>query len=161
MIFRLGRFTNYAVFVVGIILLAAIAFLVYAGIERTRHKKEISTGAEVYAENCASCHGANLKGEPDWQTPKSDGILPAPPHNEDGHTWHHTDRLLVNYVKLGGVRAMEQEGVVGFNSGMPGFEVTLSDAEITAVLDFIKSRWPEEIRKIQRDRTKIEERVNQ
>ena len=29
----------------------------------------------LYAENCASCHGSDLKGEADWQTPNPDGIL--------------------------------------------------------------------------------------
>jgi mono/diheme cytochrome c family protein len=32
---------------------------------------------------------------------------------------------------------------------MPAFEGVLTDAEIWAVLAFIKSRWPEEIRKRQ------------
>jgi len=33
---------------------------------------------------------------------------------------------------------------------MPGFSEVLSDAEIIAVLAFIKSRWPEDIRDRQR-----------
>ncbi|WP_370644306.1 c-type cytochrome [Ruegeria sp. SCSIO 43209] len=35
-------------------------------------------GAVLYAENCASCHGANLEGQQDWQTPDPDGVLRAP-----------------------------------------------------------------------------------
>ena len=29
----------------------------------------IQIGRELYAANCASCHGANLEGQPDWKTP--------------------------------------------------------------------------------------------
>ena len=43
-------------------------------------------GAQLYAENCASCHGANLEGQADWRSPGPDGRLPAPPHDETGHT---------------------------------------------------------------------------
>ena len=28
---------------------------------------EVARGAELYAENCASCHGAELEGEPNWR----------------------------------------------------------------------------------------------
>ena len=153
----IGRFTYFAGYLVLAAILAVAGVLVYTSFERQQHEAETSVGAAIYAENCASCHGADLKGEADWQTPNPDGTLPAPPHDEDGHTWHHSDRLLVNYIKLGGARALAQDGVVGFKSGMPAFEGILSDAEIDAVLDFIKSRWPEEIRKIQKDRTQSEE----
>ena len=105
----------------------------------------------------ATFSSIDLKGETDWQTPNPDGTLPAPPHDEDGHTWHHSDRLLFNYIKLGGAKALAQDGVVGFKSGMPAFEGILGDAEIDVVLDFIKSRWSDEIRKIQKDRTQSEE----
>jgi mono/diheme cytochrome c family protein len=29
--------------------------------------QELAVGARVYAENCASCHGANLEGQPNWR----------------------------------------------------------------------------------------------
>ncbi len=53
--------------------------------------KMVALGRTVYAEHCAECHGKNLEGEPDWRTPKADGTLPAPPHDDSGHTWHHGD----------------------------------------------------------------------
>ncbi|RMH47672.1 MAG: hypothetical protein D6686_12315 [Alphaproteobacteria bacterium] len=59
---------------------------------------EIAEGRQLYAEFCASCHGANLEGQPDWQSPGPDGRLPAPPHDETGHSWHHGDALLIDYV---------------------------------------------------------------
>lgn len=108
----------------------------------------IAVGAKLYAEQCASCHGGNLEGQPEWKIPKDDGSLPAPPHDETGHTWHHGDDLLFKYTKLGGAAIAPK----GFNSGMPGFADTLKDAEIRDILSFIKSTWPEDIRKIQSER---------
>ena len=110
-------------------------------------------GAMLYVENCASCHGDNLEGQADWQTKNSDGILPAPPHDDSGHTWHHADRLLFDYVKLGGRAALAQSGVPDFKSGMPGFAETMTDPDIETVLAFIKSKWPEDIQLIQQKRT--------
>lgn len=114
-------------------------------------------GAALYAEHCASCHGAELQGEPDWRSPKPDGTLPAPPHDESGHTWHHGDALLFDYTKAGGQAALEAAGVSGFSSGMPGFEGQLSDKEIWDILSFIKFSWPDRVRDIQRQRTESEQ----
>jgi len=155
------RLRYFAGFLILTAIAAVVGVLTYTSFERRQHEATYSIGAAIYAESCASCHGSDLKGEANWQSPNPDGTLPAPPHDDDGHTWHHSDRLLVNYIKLGGARALAQDGVVGFKSGMPAFEGILSDAEIDAVLDFIKSRWPEEVRKIQQERTKTEEELNQ
>lgn len=112
-------------------------------------------GAALYAEHCAACHGANLEGQPDWRSPKPDGTFPAPPHDASGHTWHHGDAMLFAYVKEGGQAFMDAMGVK-FTSGMPAFGGTLSDAEIRAILDFIRAQWPEEERAFQRLRTEAE-----
>ncbi|MBL4645745.1 MAG: c-type cytochrome, partial [Rhizobiales bacterium] len=50
----------------------------------------VKKGAVIYAEYCASCHGADLEGQPNWQSPDADGKMPAPPHDQRGHTWHHS-----------------------------------------------------------------------
>lgn len=97
----------------------------------------VNAGQPLYAIHCASCHGDNLQGQPDWRVAKTDGTLPAPPHDDSGHTWHHPDALLFNYTKQGG-QAIAPEG---FTSAMPAFGETLSDSEIWAILSFIKSRW--------------------
>ncbi len=99
----------------------------------------IATGKSVYAENCASCHGDTLQGEPDWQSPKPDGRMPAPPHDDSGHTWHHSDQLLFDYTKKGGQAMIPGD----FKSGMPAFDEILTDDEIKSVLMFIKSQWSE------------------
>ncbi len=113
---------------------------------------DLAAGEALYAETCASCHGANLEGLGDWRSPGPDGRLPAPPHDETGHTWHHPDSLLFTYTKLGGKEALAEQGV-DFNSGMPGFGDQLSDPEIWNIIAFIKSTWPDRIRTIQAERT--------
>lgn len=99
----------------------------------------VRLGERIYAEKCASCHGANLEGQPNWRTPDAEGYLPAPPHDETGHTWHHPDALLFQITR-DGTAAIAPEG---YKTHMSGFGDVLSDREIWSVLAFIKSRWPE------------------
>ena len=102
-----------------------------------------SAGRDLYMKHCASCHGANLEGQPEWRSSGPDGRLPAPPHDETGHTWHHTDQVLFDLTKHGAAAFVGP----GFDSAMPAFDGVLGDAEIVAVLSFIKSSWPERIRR--------------
>lgn len=101
----------------------------------------VALGQSLYSENCASCHGANLEGQADWQSRDADGYLPAPPHDETGHTWHHPTEQLFAITKVG------TEAVVGggYKSNMTGFGEVLSENEIYAVLAYIKSTWPDRI----------------
>ncbi len=64
--------------------------------------QQVALGAAVYQNACASCHGADGEGEPNWKTPKADGAYPAPPHDASGHTWHHGDGLLYQIISDGG-----------------------------------------------------------
>ena len=48
----------------------------------------IENGKQIYAKNCASCHGINLEGQKNWMSRLPDGLMPAPPHDKTGHTWH-------------------------------------------------------------------------
>ncbi|ETA50748.2 cytochrome C [Rhodobacteraceae bacterium PD-2] len=105
----------------------------------------IAQGRQVYADQCASCHGPDLAGQPDWSTPLPSGRLPAPPHDASGHTWHHSDEILFRIVREGTAAIVGG----GYESDMPGFADVLSDAEIRAVLDYIKSTWPERERTYQ------------
>ena len=89
-----------------------------------------------------SCHGAKLEGQPNWQTRLPNDRLPAPPHDKTGHTWHHNDALLFKITKLG-TKALAGDD---YETDMRGFSGELSDKEIIAVLSYIKSTWPAEIR---------------
>jgi len=112
----------------------------------TLDAKQIAAGEVVYTTHCASCHGANLEGEADWRLQNEDGSFRAPPHDDSGHTWHHTDKLLKESIVKGGTRLPANIGGI---SNMPAFGEVLSEAEIIAVLGYIKSTWPEDIQKIQ------------
>lgn len=109
-------------------------------------------GAALYQQNCASCHGTELQGQPDWRSPGPDGRLPAPPHDATGHTWHHGDDILFRITRDGTAAVVGG----GYESDMPGFGDALTDAEIRAILDYIKSTWPERERAYQRERTQQE-----
>jgi mono/diheme cytochrome c family protein len=104
--------------------------------------EQVEIGRKLYATACASCHGVNLEGQPNWRSRLTSGGLPAPPHDESGHTWHHPDELLFRLTKLG-PKAYNDPSIV---SNMPAFGGQLSDDEIWAVLAYIKSKWPTEIR---------------
>ena len=114
-------------------------------VSTTGGPQELVLGARVYAQYCASCHGANLEGQPNWRRRNDKGRLPAPPHNVRGHTWHHDDATLFGITKLG---TAEFTGL-DIDSDMPAFKDVLSDDEIRAVLAYIKSRWPDRIRRQQ------------
>lgn len=133
-----------------VIALAAVAFYAVQGKDaadgallRPDDQALVQQGAGIYTQNCASCHGADLEGEPDWRTANPDGTLRAPPHDATGHTWHHADDLLFRITKLGTAKAA---GLTDYNSNMPGFEGVLSDEEIIAVLSWIKAQWPVAVR---------------
>ncbi len=105
----------------------------------------LASGKALYQENCASCHGSNLEGQADWKIRLPNGRLPAPPHDESGHTWHHPDRVLVDIVNRGTAAIVGG----GYESDMPGFGDVLSDEEVIAILDYIKSTWPARARDAQ------------
>lgn len=110
--------------------------------------EQVAQGRQIYQQYCASCHGAELEGQPNWQSRKPSGALPAPPHDETGHTWHHPDEVLFQITKFG----MKPFAPPGWVSEMPAFEGVLSDEQIWAVLAYIKSQWPEKMREYQQQR---------
>ena len=102
----------------------------------------VALGQDIYADQCAACHGARLEGQPNWRIRGEDGLLPAPPHDATGHTWHHDDDTLFTLTKYGLAGLMENAPP----SGMPVYEDVLTDDEIISVLSFIKSTWPDDLR---------------
>ncbi len=92
----------------------------------------LEEGEALYGQYCASCHGADLSGDPEWKTPNADGSYRPPPHDSSGHTWHHSDRLLMTITR---------DGSDFPESRMPPFGDTLTDEQITAIFEFIKASW--------------------
>jgi mono/diheme cytochrome c family protein len=107
-----------------------------------KNAQVIAAGQKIYQANCAACHGDDLQGEANWQQPKATGRMPAPPHDETGHTWHHSDELLFNLTKYGIARLSNNPD---YQTDMPIYEDVLKDDEIIAVLAYIKSTWPTEV----------------
>ena len=130
----------------------AFAVLAIAAVWAYGRTPDLQRGATLYTQHCASCHGARLEGQPDWQIAGADGVLPAPPHDGTGHTWHHGDAMLTDYIRRGGQAVLDDMGVA-MTSGMPGFDAVLSEGDIAAILAFIKSQWPPRIRAIQTERS--------
>jgi mono/diheme cytochrome c family protein len=102
----------------------------------------VAMGGELYASECAGCHGAGGEGQAGWENASQESPL-APPHDGSGHTWEHPDSALFDLTKTGlstvACRTLNSEA-------MPKFADTLNDEQILAVLSYIKSRWPEHIR---------------
>ena len=97
---------------------------------------EIAEGKVVYDQYCASCHGFSGEGQTNWQYPTESGVVPAPPHDDSGHTWHHPDAQLLAVIDNG-------------RNTMPGYAGTLTPAQQAAVLAYIKTFWSPEIRAAQ------------
>ena len=99
---------------------------------------QIALGQKIYVQECASCHGLQLEGQPNWRRRLPNGRMLAPPHDESGHTWHHPDEVLFGITKHG---LVPPYAPAGYESDMPAFAGKLSDAEIRAVLAYIRSHW--------------------
>jgi mono/diheme cytochrome c family protein len=103
----------------------------------------VAAGELIYQAQCAACHGVQLEGQANWRQRDQAGMLPAPPHDASGHTWHHADDLLFEITKYGPAVVINDPD---YRSNMPVFDKLLSDADIIAVLSYIKNSWPEEQR---------------
>ncbi len=93
---------------------------------------QVTLGAELYAQYCAVCHRADLSGDSDWKTSADDGGFRPPPHDNTGHTWHHADDALIAIVLTGYDFPVPE-------SRMPQFAGTLTEDEVWAILEFIKT----------------------
>ena len=135
----------------GLIVLALGALALWRGgsvLDRAdpENADQVARGGVAYAQHCASCHGDSLQGQPNWRRRKANGKLPAPPHDDTGHTWHHADQQLFRITKDGVKPPLAPEG---YESDMPAFGDVIADEEIWEVLSFIKSTWAEKSRAYQ------------
>lgn len=88
----------------------------------------IERGEDVYAANCLSCHGADLRGS----GLDGAGMQPPPADFSQPHTMVHSMEDLVYWVRNG------KQG-----TGMPAFDDVLSDQDIRDVLSYIQARQAE------------------
>ncbi len=98
---------------------------------------QVDAGAQVYAGNCALCHGNNAEGLiSDWQARLEDGSFPPPPLNGTAHAWHHPNEVLLQVINEGGA---------AFGGKMPAFINVLSETEKLAAIAFFQNYWSDEI----------------
>ena len=134
-------------FAIGLYLILSLNNQTHANMSLMPDNSEtITFGKDIYLQECASCHGKNLAGQANLRERDDKGYMPAPPHDKNGHTWHHSDHYLFLMTKYG------IEKIIGkkYPNNMPAYEDMLSDYEIIAVLSYIKSTWPSYIQ-IQHD----------
>jgi mono/diheme cytochrome c family protein len=140
-------------FAAGVLLVGGIIFYFSSTLDkaeagiRLQHQDHavVNLGKAIYAENCASCHGVVLEGQANWRQRDAEGYLPAPPHDETGHTWHHPDPYLFLMTKYG----IEEMIGKSYPNNMPAYKDKLTDEEILAVLSYIKSTWSSGIQRQQ------------
>ena len=105
---------------------------------------DLDLGEELYREHCEVCHGGETGG---------DIADVPPPHNEQGHTWHHGDCENLRMVVEGNGEMRQgmliQQGVPEEDAVMPAFEGSLSEDEAMAILNFIKTWWTDDQREHQ------------
>jgi cytochrome c len=151
--FKMEHFKTTPTLIVGLIIISLVIIVIYLSVSAKNAEarivllpKDLSVtklGKTVYMENCASCHGAALEGQANWQQRDSDGYMPAPPHDVSGHTWHHPSSYLFLMTKYGIEKMIGEK----YPNNMPAYENELTDNEIIAVLSYIKSTWPKPIQR--------------
>ena len=104
---------------------------------RWYNNEQVLVGAQVFAENCAVCHGDNAEGRvSDWRQRLDDGSLPAPPLNGSAHAWHHPNSVLLQVINKGGTP---------FGGTMPAFVDVLEKPDKLAVIAYFQNFWSDEI----------------
>ncbi len=122
--------------------LAAGVGLVGAGVAWAPSRdavRAISRGAQIYAAECAGCHGGWLavRWRPDIQNPPS-----APSLGMAGHAWQHSDAELAAIVAHG----TGSVALPGKAPGMPAFAGRFGRSDIDALLAYVKNGWPRSAR---------------
>lgn len=142
---------------IGVAIIGVVAFLYTATRESgpefidPADQNLVMLGQSIYVTHCAVCHGESLQGQENWRQRLPNGRLPAPPHDPTGHTWHHSDAMLVDMVRNGLVPG--RTAPPGYESDMPAYRNILVDEDIVAVLAYIKSTWPPEVLHAQKQAT--------
>ncbi|WP_404362843.1 c-type cytochrome [Marinobacter sp.] len=104
--------------------------------------REAAQGRKIYEQYCAACHGWQGEGAADWKKKDEKGEMPPPPHDETGHTWRHSDRMLFQMIAEGWRHPFNKSDRLT----MPAFENILTDQEIRAVIEYLRTLWTEEQR---------------
>lgn len=114
-----------------------VAAVASSEIVRWNSSEQIVAGREVFAQNCAVCHGEEAEGlAGDWREKLDDGSFPPPPLDGSAHAWHHPQEILLRVIDYGG------EAMGG---KMPAFIDVLDQEEKLAAIAYFQSFWSDEI----------------
>jgi mono/diheme cytochrome c family protein len=91
--------------------------------------EQLPDGKQVFSTTCAACHQASGEGVP--------GVYPP----LAGSEWVTGDDAKVVRILLHGVTGPIEVAGETFNSMMPPWGATLKDADIAAVLTYVRSQW--------------------
>lgn len=145
-----GRFLVVAAFIGTAITVASIYWDQWSNESATAadhaNPAQVALGHSLYDQHCAFCHGPELAGKPGWDGDFPTGGRPPLPLDGSGAIARLRDRDLFDVTKFGG----QPFSPPTYRNDMPGFEGRLADADIWAIVAFVKSRWPEEAREKQR-----------
>lgn len=114
--------------------------------------KPMEEGKKIYQQYCASCHGVQGEGMPNWEEQNALGELPAPPHNAEGHTWKHSDGMLYRLISEGWRDPWNKTERLT----MPAFGNTLTPQQIQLVVNYLKTLWTPEQRRHQEEESQGE-----
>jgi mono/diheme cytochrome c family protein len=104
--------------------------------QRVYDAQQLALGQQVYAANCAVCHGDKAQGASNWQQRNPDGTFPPPPLNGTGHSWHHSTEVLYDVIANG---SQPGQGM------MPAWKDKLVKEQIDAVILWFQSLWPDQV----------------
>ena len=105
-------------------------------VQRWYSPLQVTRGKEVFANNCASCHGYSAEKTLNWKQSLSDGSYPPPPLNDKAHAWHHPYSQLLTIINNGGK---------AYGGKMPSFKAILKDHEKEDSIAYFQSFWSDKI----------------
>ena len=113
---------------------------------------QVGLGHTLYTQYCAYCHGNTLTGQAGWDGIYPTGGRPGVPLDGTSPIWRLSDRDLFDVTKFGG----QPFSPSTYKNDMPAFEGRLADADIWAILAYVKSRWPEDVHVKQQEAVKAQ-----
>lgn len=128
-----------------IVIISATLFAVSSAGANANHPvdpsdvQQVETGGKIYSENCVDCHGDKLQGPDD---PKEFGERVPPRLDSTGHASHHSDKAYFDRI----VKGTRDKAGNPVDGGMPAFGEFITHQQVWAVISYIKSRWPDEMR---------------
>ena len=139
-------YTSANVLVFGSLLIFSLLTMSFEALANDQLKK----GQALYQQNCAQCHDSGASTSDAWKKPNSMGEMPAPPHNQRGHTWRHSDNQLKRMI----IKGWRDPFNKSKRLTMPSFKGRLTAQEIDILLGYLKSLWTEQQRIFQKAETK-------